>query len=389
LAQRFHFESYLSTFFFDGKPLPTQQEIIDRVFADEKKWIEEKIIDGGQIGARWEIGNEPNWFPLMRPEQYAALYARYDNLIKGLDPSAQCMVGGLFLNEAVDNPRDIVAMMIPEFFGIFRNELARFVSQSLFSTSTVAWYETFLAALPKDVKVDIGNFHLYPMRAAGTAFRLAEVQPHIEKLAASFTAHGTSEIWVTEFGNIDWRRSEQEAAELCWQLSNYFIENKAGITRWFWSRSRGYDRRFDAIAQKPLSALLAADGKTLTTIGQYYQFASDLNERRKRAGSPFASPVLPQKLALSPSYPNPFAVSKNAQARIPYALPAESEVRLQVYDVLGRLTREILRARQTAGTHEAFWDGRNELGGPVTSGIYFVVLNAGTQIKTQKIIVTR
>jgi flagellar hook assembly protein FlgD len=150
----------------------------------------------------------------------------------------------------------------------------------------------------------------------------------------------------------------------------------------------GYDRRFDAIGQKPVSALLAADGQTLTMIGQYYQIASDLNER-KMAGSPLASSPPPQKLALSPSYPNPFAVSKNAPARIPYALPAESEVRLQVFDVLGRLTREIVHARQTAGTYEAFWDGRNAFGGTVTSGIYFLVLNAGEQIKTQKIVVTR
>jgi hypothetical protein len=389
LAQRFHFEPFLSTFLFDGKPVPMQQEIIDRVFAGEEKWIAAKIVDAGQIGAVWEIGNEPNWFPLMRPEQYAAIYARYYALIKGLDPGAKCMVGGLFLSEAVDNPRDIVAAMIPEFFGIFREELATFVSRSLFSASTVAWYEAFLAALPPGVKVDIGNFHLYPMRAKATAFRLAEVQPHIEKLAASFTAHGAAEIWVSEFGNIDWRRSEQEAADLCWQLSNYFFDNKAGITRWFWSRSRGYDRRFDAIAQKPISALLAADGNTLTMIGEYYQSASDWGERRKRAESPLAAAALPQTLALSPSYPNPYAVSQNAAARIPYALPAESEVRVQIYDVLGRLTREIVHARQAAGIHEALWDGRNAIGGPVTSGVYFVVLNAGKQVKTQKIIVTR
>jgi hypothetical protein len=393
LAQRFHFEPFLSTLFFNGNPLPKQQEIIDRVFADEKNWIEEKIVVDGQIGKIWEIGNEPNWFPLMRPAQYAAIYARYYELIKGIDPSAKCMIGGLFLHEAIENPRDIVAAMIPEFFGIFREELATFVSQSLFSTSTTtAWYEAFLAALPEGVKVDIGNFHLYPMRANATAFQLAEVQPHLEKLAASFTAHNTTEIWVTEFGNIDWRRSEQEAAQLCWQLSNYFISNQVGITRWFWSRSVGYDHRFDAIGQRPLSALFAADGKTLNSIGRIYKIASDLNARKAvdidLAASPQSS-QLPQRLALSPSYPNPFAVSKNAPARIPYALPAESEVRLQVFDVLGRLTREIVRARQTAGTYEALWDGRNAFGGSVTSGIYFVVLNAGEQIKTQKIVVTR
>ncbi|MGH7454537.1 MAG: T9SS type A sorting domain-containing protein, partial [bacterium] len=127
-------------------------------------------------------------------------------------------------------------------------------------------------------------------------------------------------------------------------------------------------------------------------IGRIYKIASDWNSRKAAdidlAASPQSS-QLPQKLALSPSYPNPFAVSKNAPARIPYALPTDSEVRVQVFDVLGRLMREIVHARQTAGTYVALWDGRNAFGGAVTSGIYFVVLNAGEQIKTQKIVVTR
>ncbi|MDZ7291367.1 MAG: glycosyl hydrolase [candidate division KSB1 bacterium] len=398
LAQRFYFESYLSTLFFNGKPLPSQQEILDRIFVKEWSWIRAQIEEREKTGAYWEIGNEPNWFPLMRPEQYAALYTRYYRKIKMLDPSAKCLVGGLFLKEAIDNPRDIVMLMIPDFFSIFREELATFITQSLFTTSTVAWYEAFLAALPPEVKVDVGNFHLYPMRANATAFRLADVQPIIENLAESFKAHGTPEIWITEFGNMDWRRNEQQVADLCGQLSMYFMENKIGITRWFWSRSIGYDRRFDAIGKRPISALLLADGKTLTTTGQVYQFHSDLNERGKVAESDPASPLqslpLPQKLTLAPSYPNPFSMASSSAARvaalrIPYALPDEGEVRLQIYDVLGRLTREIVNGRQKAGWHEVTWDGRNELSRPVTSGIYFVILRAAEELKTGKIIVTR
>ena len=390
LAQHFYFEPFLSKTFFSGKPLPRQQDILDRVFVRESKWMHDLFEDGRQAGAIWEIGNEPNWFPLLRPEQYAALYARYYRQIKNYDPTAKCMIGGLFLTEALDNPQEIILAGIPSFFGNFRNELATFVTASLFQRTTAAWFEAFRLALPNDVKIDLGNFHVYPMRAQETAFQILDAQPHIERLAASFKSSGIETIWVSEFGNIDWRRTEAEAAKLCWELSNYFITNTVGIQRWFWSRSVGYDRRFDTIGQKPISALLAADGKTVTTIGRIYQIASQLNAP-KSVGLEMAeaqnSP--PQNLMLAPSYPNPFSITRSPSTRLVYALPQESDVRLNIYDVLGRLTRSIVNARQIAGSHEISWDGRNEHGQAVTSGIYFSVLQAGAQKLTQKIVVTR
>jgi hypothetical protein len=403
IAEHFYFEQFISDTFFDGQPVPRQQEIIDRIFADESEWIREQIVEQKQVGAYWEVGNEPNWFPLMRPEQYAALYTNYYHLIKSLDPTAQCLVGGLFLKEALDNPSEIVSLLIPDLFGFFREELTKFITGGLFETSTVAWFEAFAAALPEDVNVDVGNFHLYPMKSAVPGFQLGEVAPHIEALAGSFTGHGIAEIWLTEFGNIDWRRSQQDVASLCWQLSNYLKSNTAGITRWYWSRSVGYDRRFDAIGQKPITALLATDGRTLTSIGRIYMIASRASSTGKEADSEVASllqsaesqtPPLPTTLTLSPNYPNPFSVAgglgaKAATTRIPYALPEESEVRLQIYDMLGRLAREVFRARQKAGWYEVEWDGRNELGRPVTSGIYFVVLQAGENKQTRKMVVTR
>jgi hypothetical protein len=387
LAQRFHFEPFLSETFFDGKPLPRQQDIIDRVFAQEAGWITDQIVAKKQLGKVWEIGNEPNWFPLMRPAQFAELYTRYYRHITNLDSTARCMIGGLFLTEAIDDPREVVAAMIPVFLGIFRDELATFISASLFQTSTSGWYEAFTAALPPDVEVDIGNFHLYPMRAADTGFEIAQLQPHVEKLADSFHASGVSEIWVTEFGNIDWRRSEQDVAALCAVLSNYFKTNPLGIERWYWSRSIGYDKRFDTIGQKPISALLAGDGTTLTSIGQAYQIAANSQVTDVEESSPAA--MAPETLALTPSYPNPFSVARDVSTRIAYGLPHESEVSLRIYDVLGRLTRQFVNGRQGAGSYETVWDGRNEAGGTVSSGIYFAVLQAGAQRLAQKIVVTR
>ncbi|MEK7729561.1 MAG: FlgD immunoglobulin-like domain containing protein, partial [candidate division KSB1 bacterium] len=378
LAQRFYFESFLSNTFFDGKPMPSQQDLLDGIFAAEAPWIEQQI-NNGRRGAVWEIGNEPNWFPLMRPEQYAALYARYYELLKRLDPSAKCMIGGLFLKEAIDNPRDIVLTMIPVLVGPFREELATFISSGLFETGTTAWLEGFYAALPTGVKVDLGNFHLYPMQAASPVFQLAEVQPHIETLAQSFAAHGATGTWISEMGNIDWRRKTSDVALMCTQLTSYLKYNTVGINKWFWSRSMGYDHRFDTIGQQPPSALLANDGVTLTAIGQAYLTAAQrevgddppVELVAGASGVAKTQAALPERFALTSNYPNPFRSTQSLQTHIPFGLPEAGEVRVEIYDLLGRLTRQIMQAQHAAGWHEVTWDGRNETGALSPAGIYF------------------
>ncbi len=402
LAQRFYFEEFLSKTFFAGKPMRRQSEILDGIYAQEAAWITEQINVQHRRGAVWEVGNEPNWFPLMRPEQYAAVYVRYYNLIKGLDPTAKIMLGGLFLNEAIDNPQEIVMTLIPPLLtDAMRREVAAFISNVMFEASAVAWFEAFHAALPPEVKVDIGNFHLYPMRAASPAFKLAEVEPQITALCASFKRHQIGEVWVTEMGNIDWRRSEVEVAAMCEQLSAHLKENTSGIAKWFWSRSVGYDRRFDSIGQQPVTALLANDGVTLTRIGQAYQrAASRISEDARLAEvtvdkdiDGLLEPAVPRELALSSNYPNPFSLSSAAQTngitRIPYALPQAREVEVRIYDMLGRLTRQIERREQSAGWHEVAWDGRDESGKLVTSGIYFLALQAGEQRLVRKMMITK
>lgn len=389
LAQRFYFETFLSNTFFDGKPLPSQQEILEAIFAAEAPWIEQQIANGRR-GAVWEIGNEPNWFPLMRPQQYAALYARYYELIKRLDPTAQCMIGGLFMKEAIDNPREITLTMIPLLAGPFREEFATFITSGLFDLNTTAWLEAFYAALPQGVKVDIGNFHLYPMRAASPAFELAHVQPQIEALAQSFATRGASETWVSEMGNIDWRRNANEVALMCTQLANYFRRNNIGIKKWFWSRSVGYDHRFDTIGKQPVTALLGNDGATATAIGQAYLAAAQLEVKDDPplelvGSSSFAkeSAALPERFELASNYPNPFKSAASSFTRIPFGMPETGEVRVEIYDLLGRVARQIVHAQRNAGRHEVAWDGRNEHGALAPAGIYFyrlTVTNSRGQI---------
>lgn len=72
------------------------------------------------------------------------------------------------------------------------------------------------------------------------------------------------------------------------------------------------------------------------------------------------------------NYPNPF----NPSTRIEYELPGRTHVRLMVYDVLGRLVRTLVDAEQSSGRFSAIWDGTNDSGVQMASGMYLYRLEA-------------
>lgn len=82
--------------------------------------------------------------------------------------------------------------------------------------------------------------------------------------------------------------------------------------------------------------------------------------------------VVPEMLGLTQNYSNPF----NPQATIEYAVPAEGPVRVTVFDSRGRRVRTLVDERQSAGEHTVIWDGRDDEGNPLATGVYFHRLDA-------------
>ncbi len=80
------------------------------------------------------------------------------------------------------------------------------------------------------------------------------------------------------------------------------------------------------------------------------------------------------------NYPNPF----NPVTTIRYSLPAPEKVSLVVYNVLGEQVATLIReAKQAAGYHVVVWDGRNDAGMEVASGVYFLRMRAGAFVATR------
>lgn len=95
--------------------------------------------------------------------------------------------------------------------------------------------------------------------------------------------------------------------------------------------------------------------------------------------------VLPEKLSLSRNYPNPF----NMETTIEYALPQAGPVKLAVYNILGQQVRLLVNETQEAGYRRVTWNGRDDAGKEVTSGVYFIRLNTGQQQVIGRMIVQK
>ena len=100
--------------------------------------------------------------------------------------------------------------------------------------------------------------------------------------------------------------------------------------------------------------------------------------------------TVPQKTKLLLNYPNPF----NPETWIPYQLAKATDVTVSIYSVNGALVRTLALGHQAAGVYQtksraAYWDGRNELGERVASGVYFYTLTAGDFSATGKMLVRK
>jgi formylglycine-generating enzyme required for sulfatase activity len=100
--------------------------------------------------------------------------------------------------------------------------------------------------------------------------------------------------------------------------------------------------------------------------------------------------VAPELSALLQNYPNPF----NPETWIPYQLHEANEVVIRIHNVSGELVRELRLGYKSAGIYtnqnrSAYWDGRNEAGERVSSGVYFYNIQAGNYNATMKMIVKK
>ena len=100
--------------------------------------------------------------------------------------------------------------------------------------------------------------------------------------------------------------------------------------------------------------------------------------------------LTPKETTLLPNYPNPF----NPETWIPYRLGRGAEVAITIYDTKGTLVRRLALGNQSAGYYAergkaAYWDGRNEDGEAVSSGIYIYQFRAGDYAASRRMVIVK
>jgi hypothetical protein len=103
-----------------------------------------------------------------------------------------------------------------------------------------------------------------------------------------------------------------------------------------------------------------------------------------------AAPSVPVKTALLPNFPNPF----NPETWIPYQLSEPADVSLTIYNMRGVVVRKLKLGLQPAGVYQSrsraiHWDGRNDIGEKVASGVYLYTLRAGDYTATRKMLIRK
>jgi len=160
---------------------------------------------------------------------------------------------------------------------------------------------------------------------------------------------------------------------------------------WYFDPSGGYVdssihigeiRRFDisipeGITNIHIDAVSLADNQRLI----FAPFSHDAGyfdpESYPPTGIDNINPNVPSKIVLLESYPNPF----NSETTIRFSLPAASEISLILYDLQGRHVNTLAMGVFDAGVRSVVWDGKNDAGQPVASGVYLIKLTApGTVI---------
>ena len=123
--------------------------------------------------------------------------------------------------------------------------------------------------------------------------------------------------------------------------------------------------------------------KNLTGFGYPYRVTAEYDPA-------FTDEIIPLALHLKQNYPNPFRPGAQTHTVLPFDLSRPStSTRLSIFSVDGRLVRLLEMGSQLARSHTATWDGRNQAGKLVESGIYFYVLEADGTRRRRKMAVVR
>jgi hypothetical protein len=131
---------------------------------------------------------------------------------------------------------------------------------------------------------------------------------------------------------------------------------------------------------------LIRDDRPTGTLDRVHHLYDVITFLGNTVDQPTGTPTVQHRDALFQNYPNPF----NPSTSIEFTVRDRTRVSVKVFDVAGRLVRTLVEDDRAAGSvHRVTWDGRNDTGESVSSGVYFYRLVANDFTQTKKMVLLK
>jgi len=195
-----------------------------------------------------------------------------------------------------------------------------------------------------------------------------------------------------QMGNISAVAKQESGISIEWRTESE--SNSAGFHIW---KSVGNDDQYSRITTEVIPShgnSTAAneysylDREVEEGVMYWYKVEEESNDGSSQLFGPISVMgihAIPTEFKLSKNFPNPF----NPETRFEYQLAEDSEVRISVYSLLGQKVTDLVSEHQEAGYYDSNWDGRNQFGNRVASGIYILHMQAGDFRDMQKMMIIR
>ena len=249
------------------------------------------------------------------------------------------------------------------------------------------------------VKIEIYD----PSKTAGLSFDLGEMSG--EQYQSNYTPYSSVTASDSDDSSLPVElasftaEADDTKVTLKWETGS-----EVGNIGFYVYRSEIEDGQFEKISKLIEGAGSSAMGRTYEYIDKkvepnktYFYYLEDVDIHGIRDKSDTIKvtmkptlPKLPKEYRLLQNYPNPF----NPETWIPYELASGAEVTIQIYDIKGRLARELSLGRKQKGYYitkakAAYWDGRNNQGKQVASGVYFYRIQAGSFTNIRRLVLLK
>lgn len=219
---------------------------------------------------------------------------------------------------------------------------------------------------------------------------------------------------VNAFDNLDWTISENETLPIelssftVTQTSDFFVQlhwitqSETGVSGFYVYRNTVLDLTGAAIVSPFIPATNTSSETTYSYVdtevapGTWYYWLQNVDMDGDNTfhgpisivindGSGNPPPVIPTLTSLDKVYPNPF----NPLTTISYGLAKSENVSIQVYNIKGQPVRTLVSGAQSGGTYRLQWNGTNDNGRALSSGVYYIKMTAGKYTTTQKAILMK